>query len=118
MWAALANCFEKLEKRQEAIKCTEWGERVKDKEAVALHQLAKLYLQSGEFEKAAECFVEDLHRREMENSGETLEALQFLSNHFFKQRKYDQALNYSQQLLQRCPIGPMREEAHRLINSI
>jgi len=89
MWAALGNCFDKLEKRQEAIKCTEWGERVKDKEAVALHQLAKLYMQSGDFDKAADCFIENLTRREIENSIETREALQFLSNHFLKQRKYD-----------------------------
>ena len=75
MWAALGNCFDKLEKRQEAIKCAEWSERVKDKEAVALHQLAKLYLQSGEFEKAADCFIENLNRKEMENSFETIEAL-------------------------------------------
>ena len=75
MWAALANCFEKLEKKQEAIKCTEWGERVKDKEAIALHQLAKLYLYSNEFDKAAVCFAENLQRKEMDNTFETIEAL-------------------------------------------
>jgi hypothetical protein len=48
MWAALSNCFEKMEKREEAIKCTEWVERVKDKEAYAMHKLAKLHLQNGD----------------------------------------------------------------------
>ena len=44
MWAALANCYEKLDKPEEAIKCTQRAERVKDKEAIALHKLAKLYM--------------------------------------------------------------------------
>jgi len=44
MWAAMANCYEKMDKPQEAIKCTQWAERVKDKEAIALHKLAKLYV--------------------------------------------------------------------------
>ena len=56
MWAALANCYERLDKRDEAIKCTQRAERVKDKEAIALHKLAKLYMIHGEDDKAASCF--------------------------------------------------------------
>ena len=64
MWAAMANCYEKMDKPQEAIKCTQWAERVKDKEAIALHKLAKLYVQTNEPDKAAVCFAENLKRRE------------------------------------------------------
>lgn len=56
MWAALANCYEKLDKHDEALKCTQRAERVKDKEAIALHKLAKLYLMRSDSEKAAHCF--------------------------------------------------------------
>ena len=56
MWAALANCYERLDKPEEAIKCTQKAERVKDKEAIALHKLAKLYMMRGEDDKAAQCF--------------------------------------------------------------
>ena len=60
MWAALANCFEKMDKNEEAIKCTHWVDRVKDKEAFAMHKLAKLHLQQGDETKAAQYFIENL----------------------------------------------------------
>ena len=44
MWAALAQCFDRMEKPREAIKCTEWVERVKDKESQAMYRLAKLHV--------------------------------------------------------------------------
>jgi anaphase-promoting complex subunit 8 len=60
MWAALANCFDKMDKPEEAIKCTKWVERVKDKEAFAMHKLAKLHLQQGDEPKAVQYFLENL----------------------------------------------------------
>jgi anaphase-promoting complex subunit 8 len=60
MWAALANCFEKMDKNEEAIKCTHWVDRVKDKEAFAMHKLAKLHLQQGDETKASQYFIENL----------------------------------------------------------
>jgi tetratricopeptide (TPR) repeat protein len=56
MWAAMGNCYEKMGKHDEAIKCTSRAERVKDKEAIVLHKLAKLYVQAGDYDKAAACF--------------------------------------------------------------
>ena len=81
MWAALATCYEKLDKREEQIKCMQRVERVKDKEVVALHKLAKLYAQRGEEEKAEKCFRTNLERldREQIHSNETIEALKFLA---------------------------------------
>lgn len=81
MWAALANCYERLDKHDEAIKCTQRAERVKDKEAIAMHKLAKLYMMRGEDDKAASCFQENLSRLDKENlnTNETLEALRFLA---------------------------------------
>lgn len=60
MWAALANCFDKMDKPEEAIKCSEWVERVKDKEAFAMHKLAKMYLKTGNIEKAVHYYKENL----------------------------------------------------------
>ena len=62
MWAAMGNCYEKMDKHEEAIKCTQRAERVKDKEAIALHKLAKLYVQTREYDKAAACFQDNLAR--------------------------------------------------------
>ena len=56
MWIAMGGCYEKMDRKEEAAKCHEKGERFKDKEGIALHKLAKLYIQMGEHEKAANCF--------------------------------------------------------------
>jgi anaphase-promoting complex subunit 8 len=40
MWNALGNCYEKMDRREEAAKCHERAERFKDKEGIALHKLA------------------------------------------------------------------------------
>lgn len=87
MWAALANCYERLDKGEEALKCTQRAERVKDKEAIALHKLAKLYLLRGEEDKAAQCFQENLNRLDKEqiSTNETYEALRYLAL-YYRQR--------------------------------
>ncbi len=71
-----------MDKPKEAIKCSEWVERVKDKESFAMHKLAKLYLQTGEVEKAVKYFIENLNRSKDVISAETLEALQFLARYY------------------------------------
>jgi anaphase-promoting complex subunit 8 len=66
MWNAMGNCYEKMDKKEEAIKCHERAERFKDKEGIALHKLAKLYILIGDREKAAICFKENLKRKDIE----------------------------------------------------
>ena len=96
MWAALANCYERLDKHDEAIKCTQRAERVKDKEAIAMHKLAKLYMLRGEDDKAAHCFQENLQRLDKENlnTNETLEALKFLALYHRQRDEPQLAHNY------------------------
>ncbi len=91
MWAALAHCFEKMEKNVEAIKCTQWADRVKDKEAFAMHKLAKLYQTTGDVQKAAHYFLENLNRKgqETSNSAETVEAYVFLSRYYRDLKQYE-----------------------------
>jgi anaphase-promoting complex subunit 8 len=64
MWNAMGNCYEKMDRKAEAIKCHERAERFKDKEGIALHKLAKLYIQMSEMDKAAICFKENLKRKD------------------------------------------------------
>jgi anaphase-promoting complex subunit 8 len=64
MWNAISNCYEKMDRKEEAAKCHEKAERCKDKEGIALHKLAKLYIAMGENQKAAFCYLENLKRKE------------------------------------------------------
>lgn len=64
MWAALSQCFERLDKHDEAQKAAKWVERVKDKEQFAMNKLASLYRQKGDNDKAAYYFEADLQRRQ------------------------------------------------------
>ena len=88
----MSNCYKKLGKDQEAKRCSERAERFKDKEGIALHKLAKLYVSIGDPEKAAICFELNLKRKEMEETSETSEALIYLANYFKKQGKLEKAI--------------------------
>jgi anaphase-promoting complex subunit 8 len=59
------------------------AERVKDREGIALHQLAKLYMQRGEHDKAAKCFDENLTR--LDKAGmqtyQSVEAIRYLAKY-------------------------------------
>ena len=56
MWNALSKCYKSMGKNAEAMKCNERAERFKDKEGIALHKLAKLYVEIGDADKSAICF--------------------------------------------------------------
>jgi len=94
------------------------AERVKDKEAIALHKLAKLYAQMNELDKARICFQENLARRDKEEvqTSETVEALLFLAKYFNQKGDDQQALEYAKRLEEFNGIE--REEANRLIREI
>lgn len=93
---------------------------MKDKEAIALHKLAKLYVQTNEPDKAAVCFAENLKRREQEDvhSSETIEALNYLARYYRDQRKIEAALEYVTKLIEVSPAGMQRDEAYKLYNEL
>ena len=62
MWNALATVYTKIDKQQEAIKCSERAENYKDDERIALFSLGKLYDSLGMTEKAVHYFTENLNR--------------------------------------------------------
>jgi anaphase-promoting complex subunit 8 len=67
MWNAMGTCYEKMDRKEEAVKCHEKAEKYKDKEGIALHKLAKLFILMGNVDKAAICFKENLKRKDAEN---------------------------------------------------
>ncbi|KAF9623284.1 hypothetical protein IFM89_000773 [Coptis chinensis] len=68
LWIAMAQCYEteQLRMLEEAIKCYKRAANCNDREAIALHQLGKLYSELGRSEEAAFYFKKDLERMEAE----------------------------------------------------
>ena len=90
----MGNCYDKMDRREEAAKCHERAERFKDKEGIAMHKLAKLYITLGEIDKAACCFRENLSRKDQEKieSNETTEALMYLAKYHKAKEQYSEAI--------------------------
>ena len=118
MWIAMGGCYDKMDRKEEAAKCHEKGERFKDKEGIALHKLAKLYIVMGEHEKAANCFRTNLRRKDQEEieSSETTEALMYLAKYYKSQGRYEEAISFARRLHDYS--GTEREEASALIREI
>jgi anaphase-promoting complex subunit 8 len=114
----MGGCYEKMGKNTEATKCLEKAERYNDKEGIALHKLAKLYIMMGMQDKAAICFKKNLERKEQEQveSSETVEALMFLAKYFKEKGRLEDAVNYARRLHDYS--GTEREEASALIREI
>ncbi|KAB1202423.1 Anaphase-promoting complex subunit 8 [Morella rubra] len=68
LWIAMAQCYEtdQLRMLEEAIKCYRRAANCNDREAIALHQLAKLHCELGRPEEAAFYYKKDLDRMEAE----------------------------------------------------
>jgi len=118
MWNAMGNCYEKMDRREEAAKCHEKAERYKDKEGIALHKLAQLYIEMGETQKAAMCFRENLKRKDRDalDSSEVSDALMFLAKYHKSQNELGEALECCRRLQDYA--GTYREEAMALVREI
>eukprot|EP00741_Cyanophora_paradoxa_P019140 tig00021126_g18480.t1 len=80
MWCAMADCYEKMQRWHEAIKCYERAECHSDREGIALSKLARLYCkQLNMADKAAFYYKRNLDKRDAEelDGQETVEALLF-----------------------------------------
>jgi len=116
MWNAMSNCYDKMDKKAEAKKCSERAERFKDKEGIALHKLAKLYVSIGDLDKAAICFKLNLKRKDMEETSETSEALLFLAKYSRDKGKFEEAMQYARHLHDYFVAD--REEAGALLREL
>lgn len=48
MWCALGNCYKRLDRNEDAIRCFEQAAQYDDHEGVAFLELARLYRKQGE----------------------------------------------------------------------
>ncbi|KAK6920772.1 Cdc23 [Dillenia turbinata] len=117
LWIAMAQCYEteQLHMLEEAIKCYKRAANCDDREAIALHQLAKLHAELGRSEEAAFYYKKDLERMEAEEreGPNMIEALLFLATHFKAQKRFEEAEVYCTRLLDYT--GPEKETAKSLL---
>ena len=117
MWNALASAYTRIEKPQEAIKCSDRAKNYKDDEGIALFNLARLYDSLGMPDKAAQYFLENLKRIDDTPTFENdLAPTLLYLVHYFKFRQPEKALEYAHRLYD--THGVEREQAHSLIAEI
>lgn len=112
LWIAMAQCYEteQLHMLEEAIKCYERAADCNDREAIALHQLAKLHSELGRTEEAAFYYKKDLERMEAEEreGPNMVEALMFLAQYCKTEKRFDEAEVYCTRLLDYTgPVSPL-----------
>ncbi|KAJ4967416.1 hypothetical protein NE237_019265 [Protea cynaroides] len=120
LWIAMAQCYEteQLHMLEDAIKCYKRAANCNDREAIALHQLAKLHNELGHSEEAAFYYKKDLERMEAEErEGPNLvEALLFLAAYCKDQKRFEEAEVYCTRLLDYT--GPEKETAKSLLRGM
>ena len=97
MWCALANCYQNLDKKQEAIKCYIRADRHIDREGIALNKLALLHLELGDKPAAAKFYTQFVEKRHGDEDGENRDnlsqdeakALLFLATFHKENEDYD-----------------------------
>ena len=95
MWCALANCYQNLDKKQEAIKCYIRADRHIDREGIALNKLALLHLELGDKPAAAKYYTQFVEKRHLEDedrenpSQDEAKALLFLATFHKENEDYD-----------------------------
>lgn len=103
LWIAMAQCYEteQLRMLEEAIKCYRRAANCNDREAIALHRLAKLHSELGQSQEAAFYYKKDLERMEDEEreGPNMVEALLFLANYCKAQKRFEEAEVYCTRLL-------------------
>ena len=103
LWIAMAQCYEtdQLRMLDEAIKCYRRAANCNDREAIALHNLAKLHSELGCPEEAAFYYKKDLERMESEEreGPKMVEALLYLAKYYRAQKSFEEAEIYCTRLL-------------------
>ena len=114
IWCAIGGCYLSLGKRSESIRSYERAVSNNDIEGVATEQLAKLYRDDGEFDKAAGCYQKLLSMHHSDDVDERMaEALLFLAHYYKDAKNFDVASVCCSRLFE-YP-GPEKEEAKALL---
>jgi|Transcript_2976 anaphase-promoting complex subunit 8 len=87
-------------KHLESARCYEKAEKLRDREGVVMHRLARLYAKLNFTERAAKCFTESLNRKEVENDNgeETVEAIMYLKQYYLSKGMMEEAGQYARRL--------------------
>ncbi|CAI8607012.1 unnamed protein product [Vicia faba] len=117
LWIAMAQCYEteQLRMLDDAIKCYKRASECNDREAIALHQLAKLHSELERPDEAAYYYKKDLERMEDEerDGPNMVEALLYLASYYKTQKRFKEAEVYCTRLLDYT--GPEKETAKNLL---
>uniref|UniRef100_A0A2P2J6M2 Cdc23 domain-containing protein n=1 Tax=Rhizophora mucronata TaxID=61149 RepID=A0A2P2J6M2_RHIMU len=120
LWIAMAQCYEtdELHMLEEAVKCYRRAANCNDREAIAMHQLAKLHRELGRSEEAAFYYKKDLERMEAEEreGPNVVEALLFLAQHCRALKRFEEAEVYCTRLLDYT--GPEKETAKNMLRGM
>ncbi|XP_065876554.1 anaphase-promoting complex subunit 8 isoform X1 [Euphorbia lathyris] len=120
LWIAMAQCYEtdQLRMLEEAIKCYRRAVNSNDREAIAIHKLAKLHNEIGRSEEAAFYYKKELERMEAEEreGPNMVEALLFLAQHCKEQKRDQEAEVYLTRLLDYT--GPEKETAKNMLRGM
>ncbi|KAG9129456.1 hypothetical protein Leryth_013049 [Lithospermum erythrorhizon] len=120
LWIAMAQCYEteQLRMLEEAIKCYRRAANCNDREAIAIHQLAKLHNELGQTDEAAFYYKKDLEVMEDEEreGPNMVEALLFLATYCKTKKRFEEAELYCTRLLDYT--GPEKETAKSLLRGI
>ncbi|KAM2978375.1 hypothetical protein FF2_015196 [Malus domestica] len=120
LWIAMAKCYEteQLHMTEEAMKCYKRAVNCNDREAIALHQLAKLNSELGRSEEAAYYYKKDLERMEAEDreGPNMVETLLYLAQYYRQQKRFEESEIYCTRLLDYT--GPEKETAKSLLRGM
>jgi len=121
MWCAMGQCYESDQLRlfQSAIRCYQRAVANNEREGIALSKLATLHREKNE-KAAAHYYLLNLKRLDAEvldaDSNEKIEALEFLSQFYKKERRLEEAEAACVRLLD-AP-GPAKHAAKALLREI
>jgi anaphase-promoting complex subunit 8 len=103
MWMALGECYQELGEKENSIRCYQRAVCNSDSEGSAIFRLAKLYVDTGDPNRASFCYESfiDNHCASEDNlrKEESAEAVEFLAVYFFEKGIYDKAERYAQLMM-------------------
>merc|ERR1712020_536356 len=119
MLVALGECYEKLEKHSDAMKCYWKAHCVGDIEGgIALFQLARMYERTGDHEQAANAYnqyIIDTEDAGITERDQQSKAYKYLANYYVKQNLLDYAYHYAQKCTE---FTDTREEGKALLKEV
>merc|ERR1712217_488028 len=127
MWCAMAQCYDFMDRKSEALKCYEKAHRCGDRERMALPRLARLHQDLGEVRQAA-AYYSQMLAQNTQGSGypktsggcglstEVVEALKFLMVFYRDEGNLAECEECAARLLDTS--GPEKDEAKAVLRDL